>query len=418
MMRFAVLLLVFPIVLACGGREASVSAEAQTAETARPDWAAHPFDDVYGIVHKENGDDGAVAFVKTRAEIEDSCSCDLDEESGGDAEEAVLFALSTMWVDVMDHTFSGDTVSGSAGTEYGERDFAARLKGSGANQYAVVLLAPSEDFKAIGGADLLDANWTGAPNNAAPKTVKANPKATATAPKSAPKSTSSAKYTAPVIVSGQDHIHRITNWEMDGYAQVAKAGDPRSPRLQTWTFTDEAKKPASTLLKQALNKAQLKQHRPAKIEQIEVTTQMTGADVKVAFGTAKRAGQKVRFYANIRVAKGSKDAVVQVYFAPEDVYKKWGGVAVPMSVVGVYETKDFSADALKQAGAIAPAKEAAAFEEHYTAKMMALFQGTVAVNMGTLNNMSSFNMATGACAGMANCTVTPDGTGGYTAEIQ
>ncbi len=374
------------------------------AAQAPSGWSDLGKDYSYGTVYSADGsEDGLRMLIKSRAEIEDSCYCNLDQKGGDTVEEKLLFGLSTMSIDVDDYKASDKAIAGMAYTEFGEQSFMANIDQSGGDLRVVVVIGPSDTFAKFAKSGVVP---------------QAKEKAVATAKPAPKRQASTGKYNAPKIVKNRRYQPVITNWDSVGHGQFARKNDPKSPFLRSYTFTGDADQSAKSLATNALKKFGLSTPRFAVVEQLEVTKKMTGTTVFIAFGTAKLDGSRARFYANIRTAKGSRDPVVQIYAAPRDTYVEWGGVAVPMSLVGIYETKDWTPAALQQAAAIAPADEAVIFEDHYTKKMMSLFQGTMATQAGTLNAMRSFNMSTATCAGMENCAVVSDAVGGYTAQIE
>jgi len=395
------------LVSACGG-----AADAEP----RPDWAMEDAGRDGVIFRADGTDEGPVVRLITEAQIEASNMDDL----AADAEDAVLQGLSVLWIDVYEHARSGQTsagapvFSGESETEHGSRYFAAALKGSGGDRRLVVVLDP----EASPDVDLLNAEWMpGAPIAPAPLAMAA----AETPAQSAPPAKQTGAYPAPVFVSTESGGKTISNWatgDMSAKAQVAHAGDPKAPHSINFNIGNAGKKSGAELIKTTLADGGLKSAKYPTVEAIEAGKEMTGTDTWIAFGTAKRNGQRVRFFASAWRNAGSDTASSYVFDAPEALYKEWGAVAIALVRFSVYDQSDFSDEALAQTSAMSPAEETAAFEEHYTAAMAALFQGLMMTNMATLNTMRSFNMATGACAGDSNCTVTPDGVGGYTAEIE
>lgn len=227
-------------------------------------------------------------------------------------------------------------------------------------------------------------------------------------------------YDSPVIFKDDTGRKYIANW-VEGTPGIysAKAGDKRAPQLryinpksskidvtQRGTFEAELKKAGLTVLKL---------EGP---ERLEITETLLNQQSYVVTGTAKRAGEAVRLFANISYdpAKGSTN--VMLFDAPISQWKDWGGIATPMAWLGVYEQSDFTPAARAELSVMGPSQEIPLFEEHFTGRTTALFQGIMSTQAATLNSMRSFNMSSAACAGVENCSVSPDGVGGYEAVIE
>jgi len=144
---------------------------------------------------------------------------------------------------------------------------------------------------------------------------------------------------------------------------------------------------------------------------------MLGSHSAFVTGDAKRAGKSVRLFSSFSYNLEKNVTSFYYYDAPLKQWTDWGGLAVPLIRMGIYEREDFTPGALAQFRKMRPAVEMKTYEEHFTGKMIALCQGIAMTNTATLNSMRSFNMSTANCAGMENCTVQGDGAGGFDAVV-
>jgi len=364
--------------------------------------------------------------TSTVSQIESDCRCDLDVESAGSPEEAILFGLSTLWIDVFDLSKSTEKgtlfLSGEGETEHGTRDVLAAMIGQGDKRELRVVLAE------VGGLDIKSAKaqilsvQSVTPVKSKPpkaKLVTASPKTTG--PASVKTKTSNPfkgiKFAAPEIVKSGKYSQKIGNWTMVKAVQMATPGDPKSPRFTQRNYTPPKRSSDKALIDAALKSAGLTRAKYPKAEVLEVSMEMVGTHSVIAYGAARRKGEIVRFFANVDIHKNGT-ATSKVLEAPQSEWNSWAGMAVVMAMTGIYEPTDFTPQSLAEIRQLSPAQETKLTEEHFTAKMMSLFQGIIAANMGTLTAMQSFNMATATCAGESNCSVNLDGIGGYTAETK
>lgn len=225
-------------------------------------------------------------------------------------------------------------------------------------------------------------------------------------------------YRGPVFFRTEKFTNRIANWvEVAPDTLAPKTNDPYAPqmlqRARAGTKVNWANKRSYLKL---LKEAGLTVPKFVGPEKLEIATKMVGGKAFILSGTAKRHGKPVRFFANMGVSKDGTE-VFFIYDAPLKQWKDWGGIAVPMTQIGIYEQSEFTSDALAELREMSPKEEVRLFEEHYTGRMLSLYQGISMTNMATLNTMKSFNMSTTTCAGDSNCTVQSDGVGGFEAVI-
>lgn len=360
--------------------------------------------------------------IATFSDIASDCSCDVDAEAGDTPKAFIEFALSTMWIDAWETnelTKNGQLfLTGEVETEHGTRDMVATLVGKGDKREVRVALGEVGKLNADTAIKRLSAKpipKMSQPAHIAKSTPNATPKMAAA--KTAENPFIGLKYPAPEIVKSGKYSQKIGNWsEVDGVL-MAKPGDKYSPRLTERSFPLKRKKSDKALIYAALKDAGLTRAKYPKAEVLEVSMQMVGTHSVIAYGAARRKGKIVRFFVNVDIRKDN-NIYTKVLEAPQDEWNSWGGAAVVMAMFGIHEPQAFSPEALSQIRQLSPAQETRFTEEHFTAKMISLFKGIAAANMGTLTSMRSFNMSTSICAGDSNCTVTADGVGGFQAETR
>jgi hypothetical protein len=232
----------------------------------------------------------------------------------------------------------------------------------------------------------------------------------------------SGPYKAPVIFKDKQTKPTnvfVANWveEKPGY-YIARAGDKHAPRLTNYTFKDTKPKwDSPSAYKAAFRKAGLTSLSFQGPEKLDVSEQLLGSKSYIISGFAKRAGKKVRVFANIYHNPKTQNTTVFFYDAPLRQWEDWGGMAPAMVWLSLYEQSDFSPEALSELSKTKPAEDLKIFEEHFTGRMMSLFQGIMTTQSQTLSSMRSFNMSTANCAGIENCRVESDGVGGYETVI-
>lgn len=454
------------------------------------DWVKEELGNDDGVIYRQSAsDDAPIIRVIRESEIEASCSCDLQAESRGDEAEAILFGLSTLWIDAYDlETTKHNSTAhmyGEAETENGPRNIFAGFYDSGAeselrvylsepeafslesakkalseieaSQVSVAAIAPNKKQAYPSGADLLSGvkrdldQASKAPQKQVRKTNSTQPargadllagikrdveapqkkraveqavKAAAAekraqAPRdvAAKNALKSDGYPVPLVMKkGSSTV--VYNWitEENGL-QVAKANDPLSPRILTRNLAYKTGQDDKALIEKTLKEAGLKNVSITQREILEVSRELVGVQSVIATGTARRAGKASRVFAMFSHDPKQANAKLVVYEAGEKQWKDWSGVAVPMTLAGIYMREDFNDEALSYLKTIKPAEELKIYEEHFTNKMISLFQGIMTTQVATLNSMRSFNMSAATCAGMENCSVTADGVGGYEAVV-
>ncbi len=365
--------------------------------------------------------------VSTVAQIEADCSCDLDAESAGNPEEAILFGLSTMWIDVFDLSKSSEKgtlfLSGEGETERGTRDVLAAMVGQGdARELRVVLAEVGQLDMTSAKSDILSGSSAAPAKPSAPAAKVAVVKPKSAAPVSIKSNTSNPfkglKYPAPEIVKSGKYSQKIGNWTVNGDVKMATPKDPLSPRETTGNYKASGKLSDKKLIDRALKEAGLTRAKYPKADSLAVTREILGTQNAFAFGAARRKGEVVRFFVMSQVDKTGKYVTFSVLEAPQEEWNGWGGLAVVLANTGVRKPAEFTPEIIASVRPLSPAQEGEIFKTQYTNLMLALFRGTMMANMGTLNTMTSFNMSTATCAGDSNCTVTADGLGGYTAETK
>ena len=256
--------------------------------------------------------------------------------------------------------------------------------------------------------------------NAAARAVereKAERKAEAARQLAAKTALRSSGYPVPLVMSeGSKTV--VYNWDEVGEGDKwAKANDAKSPRIIKRKLPYKTGQSDETAVKKILKDIGLSRVKLSHREVIDVTRELMGIQHVISIGTAKRKGHNVNLFVTFSFDPKTDSASIDIYEAAPNQWKDFGGVAVPLTLVGVYKREDFTEAALKELKASTFKNDLKIYEEHYTAKMTALFQGIMMSHTATLNSLSSLAMSTGQCAGVENCTVTMDGVGGYDAVI-
>lgn len=229
----------------------------------------------------------------------------------------------------------------------------------------------------------------------------------------------SGPYPMPVILKNEKSSAYVANWVDKGNGRiVAKDGDAKAPRMAFYNINYKLGQSEKTAIIRELKKAGLTSIKIPTPEVLEVTKKIMGGHSAIVTGDATRGGTAMRLFSGISYDAKTGGTLFYYYEAPIKQWKDWGGMAVPMARMGIYDQKDFTPAALAKLRDMRPAEEMKVYEEHYTGKMISLFQGIAMTRAATLNSMRSFNMSTATCAGMENCTVQSDGVGGYDAVVE
>ncbi len=279
------------------------------------------------------GPNGAIMRTATRAELQEGCSCTLDIGANGWGEDALLQALSVMWIDVADHQITGSgaeaAMRGNGMTENGEVAFALAASGD----QLKVLLAPSERGLSQAKA-LLAADWTAGSQRAASAQTAARPaqqETRRTAAAGGKTRVAPGQYQPPPSLNLSKVWTKTGQWWL-----VQKPGDATSPRFavgQTGPKFDVRSHDRAIGAIEEYFKVQFTA-RP-KLEKLESWQKLDGSDFRIAFAPTNLGGAEGVAFIMIKQPRGRDVYQMNVLEMPRQSFVEWGGAARMMVLRGL-----------------------------------------------------------------------------------
>lgn len=232
-----------------------------------------------------------------------------------------------------------------------------------------------------------------------------------------------------------DQSGSLQNWSpVDGDDAMIAPDHPALREARSF-FVQIERRDVRKAARQALNaqgfrRPNLRAHREIDEDVLRAIDPDPQATAEVLFFSGRMNGQSanaivVSWYGSFGHTDGQpSNTGVSVFMAPDDDFEALGGFAVP--AVRWFGAQ-VEGNSVRSDGELPPSDQTqllagmvqTRIASIYTERAMALMMmgQTMAIHQQTMDMMQSHNNAMLTCAGDSNCSVVPDGSGGWSAEF-